>query len=64
MPEVFAELSLVIATYSTPGINPLGIRNFVSDDYLMLDALIYYTILCVALNRVASGGAFNLMTLK
>ncbi|KAJ5826660.1 hypothetical protein N7447_003423 [Penicillium robsamsonii] len=40
----------------------LGIRNLQVDDYLMLFAVLWYTILCVALNQVASGGGSNLMT--
>lgn len=40
----------------------LGLRNLQIDDYLMLFALVWYTILCVSLNQVASGGGSNLMT--
>ncbi|CAI7599616.1 unnamed protein product [Penicillium glandicola] len=40
----------------------LGIRNLQVDDYLMLFAVFWYTILCVSLNEVASGGGSNLMT--
>ncbi|KAJ5493729.1 hypothetical protein N7463_009816 [Penicillium fimorum] len=40
----------------------LGIRNLQIDDYLMLFAVLWYTLLCVALNEVASGGGSNLMT--
>ncbi|KAJ5458627.1 hypothetical protein N7475_010015 [Penicillium sp. IBT 31633x] len=43
-------------------IRRLGIRNLQIDDYLMLFALVWYTLLCVALNQVASGGGSNLMT--
>ncbi|KAF4761612.1 hypothetical protein HAV15_005198 [Penicillium sp. str.  len=43
-------------------IRRLGIRNLQTDDYLMLFAVLWYTILCVALNQVASGGGSNLMT--
>ncbi|KAJ6191432.1 hypothetical protein N7519_001453 [Penicillium mononematosum] len=43
-------------------IRRLGIRNLQVDDYLMLFAVLWYTILCVALNQVASGGGSNLMT--
>ena len=38
------------------------IRNLQVDDYLMVFAVIWYTILCVALNQVANGGGSNLMT--
>lgn len=47
---------------STARVRRLGIRNLQSDDYLMLNAVLWYTILCVALNEVASGGGSNLMT--
>ncbi|KAL4917787.1 hypothetical protein BDW62DRAFT_217806 [Aspergillus aurantiobrunneus] len=43
-------------------IRRLGIRNLQADDYLMVFAVVWYTILCVALNSVASGGGSNLMT--
>ncbi|KAL4940385.1 hypothetical protein BDV06DRAFT_196828 [Aspergillus oleicola] len=43
-------------------IRRLGILNLQSDDYVMVFAVIWYTILCVALNMVASGGGSNLMT--
>lgn len=48
--------------YSTARVRRLGIRNLQADDYLMLNAVLWYTILCVALNEVASGGGSNLMT--
>jgi hypothetical protein len=40
----------------------LGIRHLQIDDYVMAFGLIWYTILCVALNKVTSGGGSNLMT--
>ncbi|KAJ9221314.1 hypothetical protein DTO271D3_8725 [Paecilomyces variotii] len=43
-------------------IKRLGIRNLQADDYLMMFAVFWYTLLCVALNEVASGGGSNLMT--
>ncbi|KAF4212735.1 hypothetical protein CNMCM5878_000754 [Aspergillus fumigatiaffinis] len=43
-------------------IRRLGVRNLQVDDYLMLFAVLWYTLLCVALNQVASGGGSNLMT--
>ncbi|CAG7933184.1 unnamed protein product [Penicillium olsonii] len=46
----------------TARIRRLGIRNLQVDDYLMLFAVVWYTLLCVALNQVASGGGSNLMT--
>lgn len=48
--------------YSTARVRRLGLRNLQADDYLMLNAVLWYTILCVALNEVASGGGSNLMT--
>ncbi|KAJ5088594.1 hypothetical protein N7456_012210 [Penicillium angulare] len=46
----------------TARVRRLGIRNLQADDYLMCNAVLWYTILCVALNEVASGGGSNLMT--
>ncbi|KAL1963656.1 hypothetical protein VTN77DRAFT_7977 [Rasamsonia byssochlamydoides] len=43
-------------------IRRLGIRNLQADDFLMAFGVAWYTILCVALNKVASGGGSNLMT--
>ncbi|PLB48235.1 hypothetical protein P170DRAFT_437902 [Aspergillus steynii IBT 23096] len=45
-------------------IRRLGITNLQTDDYLMVFAVVWYTILCVALNEVASGGGSNLMDEK
>ncbi|OJJ45575.1 hypothetical protein ASPZODRAFT_17024 [Penicilliopsis zonata CBS 506.65] len=42
-------------------IRRLGAQNLQADDYLMIFAVVWYTILCVALNQVASGGGSNLM---
>lgn len=46
----------------TARIRRLGIRNLQADDYLMVFAVFWYTLLCVSLNQVASGGGSNLMT--
>ncbi|KXG49336.1 uncharacterized protein PGRI_032060 [Penicillium griseofulvum] len=46
----------------TARLRRLGVRNLQVDDYLMIFAVLWYTILCVALNQVASGGGSNLMT--
>lgn len=54
--------ALTQAPYSTARIRRLGIRNLQVDDYLMMFAVVWYTLLCVALNQVASGGGSNLMT--
>ncbi|PWY88723.1 UbiD family decarboxylase [Aspergillus sclerotioniger CBS 115572] len=42
-------------------IRRLGYQNLQSDDYLMLFSVVWYTLLCVALNEVASIGGSNLM---
>ncbi|RAL16714.1 uncharacterized protein BO97DRAFT_402366 [Aspergillus homomorphus CBS 101889] len=42
-------------------IRRLGVTNLQTDDYLMMFAVVWYTLLCVALNQVASGGGSNLM---
>ncbi|KAJ6031759.1 hypothetical protein N7540_002491 [Penicillium herquei] len=46
----------------TARVRRLGFQNLQVDDYLMLNAVLWYTILCVALNEVASGGGSNLLT--
>jgi len=43
-------------------IRRLSIRGLQVDELLMLSAVVWYTILCVSLNEVASGGGSNLMT--
>lgn len=58
MDLVITDSSLI----STARIRRLGIRNLQADDYIMLFAVFWYTLLCVALNQVASGGGSNLMT--
>ena len=50
------------SSFSTARIRRLGIRNLQADDYIMVFAVFWYTLLCVALNQVASGGGSNLMT--
>jgi hypothetical protein len=47
---------------STARLRRLGLRNLQIDDYLMLFAVVWYTLLCTALNQVASGGGSNLLT--
>lgn len=51
-----------LRNYSIARIRRLGIRNLQVDDYLMTFGVVWYTILCVALNEVANGGGSNLMT--
>ncbi|GAB1208728.1 hypothetical protein APSETT445_007480 [Aspergillus pseudonomiae] len=43
-------------------IRRLGIRNLQTDDYMMVFAVIWYTILCVSLNEVVIVGGSNLMS--
>ncbi|KAB8069902.1 hypothetical protein BDV29DRAFT_43149 [Aspergillus leporis] len=43
-------------------IRRLGIRNLQSDDYVMVFAVFWYTMLCVALNEVVIVGGSNLMS--
>ncbi|EPS25489.1 hypothetical protein POX_c03872 [Penicillium oxalicum] len=43
-------------------IRRLGIRQLQIDDYMMLFAVFWYTVLSVALNSVATGGGSNLLT--
>ncbi|RJE24403.1 hypothetical protein PHISCL_03257 [Aspergillus sclerotialis] len=42
-------------------IRRLGVRNLQIDDYMMAFAVIWYTMLCVALNQVVTLGGSNLM---
>jgi hypothetical protein len=51
-----------MTVHSVARIRRLGIRHLQIDDYLMVFGVVWYTILCVALNEVASGGGSNLMT--
>lgn len=51
-----------IPPYSVARIRRLGIRNLQTDDYLMVFAIIWYTILCVSLNEVVIVGGSNLMS--
>ncbi|OAQ67598.1 hypothetical protein VFPPC_13550 [Pochonia chlamydosporia 170] len=43
-------------------IRRFGIRKLRWDDYIMLNGLIWYTLLCVSLNKIASGGGSNLIS--
>jgi hypothetical protein len=47
---------------SVARVRRLGIRNLQVDDYLMMFAVVWYTILSVALTSVATGGGSNLMS--
>ena len=63
--ESYHEMLLIVYAYwscSTSRIRRLGLLGLESDDYLMLSALVWYTILCVLLNVNASGGGSNLLT--
>lgn len=57
----FVLVLLTRPTFSFARGRKLGIRNLQVDDYLMVFAVVWYTMLCVALNEVASGGGSNLM---
>jgi len=39
-----------------------GIRGLKADDYIMVNAIFWYTILCVSFNKIASGQGSNLIT--
>lgn len=52
---------LIIMNTSIARIRRLGIQNLQIDDFLMVFALVWYTLLCVALNQVVTGGGSNLM---
>jgi hypothetical protein len=43
-------------------IRRLGISKLQLDDYLMVNAGLWYTMLCISLNMIASGGGSNLMS--
>src|SRR5213079_2187459 len=49
-------------TGSVARIRRLSIRELQLDDYLLVLASGWYTLLCVSLNKVANGGGSNLMT--
>ncbi|KAH0556831.1 hypothetical protein GP486_005378 [Trichoglossum hirsutum] len=40
----------------------LGVAKLHADDWLMINAGLWYTLLCVSLNQIASGGGSNLMS--
>lgn len=48
--------------YSVSRIRRFGIRQLKLDDYVMLNGFFWYTMLCISLNRIASGGGSNLIT--
>ncbi|KAM5436330.1 hypothetical protein MferCBS31731_006023 [Microsporum ferrugineum] len=43
-------------------IRRMGVRGLQSDDYLILFAAVWYTVLCVALNEIIIAGGSNLLT--
>ena len=47
---------------STARIRRLGITGLKLDDYVMANGIVWYTLLCVAFNQIASGGGSNLMS--
>ncbi|KAH9208107.1 hypothetical protein DL95DRAFT_395574 [Leptodontidium sp. 2 PMI_412] len=54
-------LFLVVLRY-TARIRRFGIRRLQFDDYMMFNGIIWYTLMCVAFNKVMSGGGSNYMT--
>lgn len=54
--------SLLLTGHRVSRIQRLRLKGLETDDYLIITALIWYTLLCVSLNQVASGGGSNLMT--
>jgi hypothetical protein len=56
------KLQTVVDSNSVARVRRLGIRHLQIDDFIMMFGMVWYTILCVALNEVTSGGGSNLMT--
>ena len=56
------EAMSLIGIDSVARIRRLGIKGLQLDDYVMINGFIWYTILCVSFNQIASGGGSNLMT--
>lgn len=52
----------LIRNSSGARIKKLGIVKLQADDYLMANALIWYTILVISVNKIISGGGSNYMT--
>jgi len=48
--------------YSIARVRRFGILGLKADDYVMVNAIIWYTILCVSFNKIASGQGSNLIT--
>ena len=48
--------------YSGARIRKLGIAKIQADDYLMVNAAIWYTLLAVSINKIIFGGGSNFMT--
>lgn len=53
--------SLSNTEFRTERIRRLNIKGLKADDYVMINGLVWYTILCVAFNQIASGGGSNLL---
>ncbi|KAL2064622.1 hypothetical protein VTL71DRAFT_3759 [Oculimacula yallundae] len=54
-------LFLVVLRYIAR-IRRFGIRNLQFDDYMMFNGMVWYTLMCIAFNKVMSGGGSNYMT--
>jgi hypothetical protein len=53
--------SLANTEFRTERIRRLNIKGLKADDYVMINGLVWYTILCVSFNQIASGGGSNLL---
>lgn len=58
----FKRENVQLTLISIARIRRFGITGLKPDDYIVAHGMVWYTILCVAFNKVASGGGSNLMT--
>lgn len=49
-------------THSGARVRKLGMAKIQADDYLMINATVWYTLLVVSINKIIFGGGSNLMT--
>ncbi|KAH0538578.1 hypothetical protein FGG08_004828 [Glutinoglossum americanum] len=59
---LFGTGMLIIVLRMFARIRRLGVSKLQTDDWLMINAGIWYTLLCLSLNMIASGGGSNLMS--
>ncbi|KAE9980130.1 hypothetical protein EG328_000495 [Venturia inaequalis] len=57
---MFAIAMAIVAFRFYSQIRRAGIRGFKSDDYLMMVAVVFYTVLIISLNTIVDGGGSNL----